>query len=235
MASNPSRAVATTRNAPLSASPPPRTSTSTRRIRALSSATTTVGRASDDVGMLPHGADFHAPVGDVKAHAAAALTAHRFPNDGDLRRAQRTARRQKVALAHLDRAGCDELAEHAGTAGELGDQAPRIGAQGLETLDQQRHGGLGKLGSVGDVARQADRGQEDVGHRAGFRLRIVHHDRDAGTEPAGDRKSTRLNSSHGSISYAVFCLKKKTKNNILWLIDKKNTQTNAYNNYDIII
>src|SRR5699024_11456316 len=28
----------------------------------------------------------------------------------------------------------------------------------------------------------------------------------------GDRKSTRLNSSHVSISYAVFCLKKKTKN-----------------------
>src|SRR5438128_6203660 len=27
---------------------------------------------------------------------------------------------------------------------------------------------------------------------------------------AADRKSTRLNSSHGSISYAVFCLKKKT-------------------------
>src|SRR5207245_4628928 len=28
-----------------------------------------------------------------------------------------------------------------------------------------------------------------------------------------DRKSTRLNSSHGSISYAVFCLKKKTSKN----------------------
>ena len=28
----------------------------------------------------------------------------------------------------------------------------------------------------------------------------------------GDRKSTRLNSSHVVISYAVFCLKKKTKN-----------------------
>src|SRR5438309_9798071 len=27
-----------------------------------------------------------------------------------------------------------------------------------------------------------------------------------------DRKSTRLNSSHSSISYAVFCLKKKTSN-----------------------
>src|SRR5260221_6712760 len=29
----------------------------------------------------------------------------------------------------------------------------------------------------------------------------------------GDRKSTRLNSSHTVISYAVFCLKKKKKNN----------------------
>src|SRR3712207_7452230 len=30
------------------------------------------------------------------------------------------------------------------------------------------------------------------------------------SEPAEDRKSTRLNSSHANISYAVFCLKKKT-------------------------
>src|SRR3712207_8865467 len=29
--------------------------------------------------------------------------------------------------------------------------------------------------------------------------------------PTGDRKSTRLNSSHANISYAVFCLKKKKK------------------------
>src|SRR3712207_8469837 len=29
-----------------------------------------------------------------------------------------------------------------------------------------------------------------------------------------DRKSTRLNSSHANISYAVFCLKKKTKKHI---------------------
>src|SRR5689334_24560742 len=33
-----------------------------------------------------------------------------------------------------------------------------------------------------------------------------------GLPPPGDRKSTRLNSSHSSISYAVFCLKKKKKN-----------------------
>src|SRR2546429_5191533 len=31
-----------------------------------------------------------------------------------------------------------------------------------------------------------------------------------GQPRVGDRKSTRLNSSHGYISYAVFCLKKKT-------------------------
>src|SRR2546422_7271470 len=31
----------------------------------------------------------------------------------------------------------------------------------------------------------------------------------------GDRKSTRLNSSHGYISYAVFCLKKKKKTQTL--------------------
>src|SRR5687768_17856710 len=32
-------------------------------------------------------------------------------------------------------------------------------------------------------------------------------------DQARDRKSTRLNSSHGYISYAVFCLKKKKKKN----------------------
>src|ERR1035437_10894658 len=33
-----------------------------------------------------------------------------------------------------------------------------------------------------------------------------------GTGPYTDRKSTRLNSSHANISYAVFCLKKKKHN-----------------------
>src|SRR2546422_8577839 len=32
--------------------------------------------------------------------------------------------------------------------------------------------------------------------------------------PERDRKSTRLNSSHGYISYAVFCLKKKKQENL---------------------
>src|SRR6266436_7356089 len=43
--------------------------------------------------------------------------------------------------------------------------------------------------------------------------------------PAIDRKSTRLNSSHGYISYAVFCLKKKKKKKKLKrYIKKKNTK-----------
>src|SRR5688572_32286750 len=45
------------------------------------------------------------------------------------------------------------------------------------------------------------------------------HEDAAGDLNASDRKSTRLNSSHSQISYAVFCLKKKKKKTI----KKKNT------------
>src|SRR5256884_6545874 len=38
---------------------------------------------------------------------------------------------------------------------------------------------------------------------------VLHRAVDAGGTRPLDRKSTRLNSSHGYISYAVFCLKKK--------------------------
>src|SRR6266853_5684924 len=38
---------------------------------------------------------------------------------------------------------------------------------------------------------------------------------------AADRKSTRLNSSHSQISYAVFCLKKKKKTKKALIIKKK--------------
>src|SRR5438132_8983665 len=49
-------------------------------------------------------------------------------------------------------------------------------------------------GDAGEAARPARRARAGAGHRA-----------------ASDRKSTRLNSSHTVISYAVFCLKKKKK------------------------
>src|SRR3712207_8373848 len=44
-------------------------------------------------------------------------------------------------------------------------------------------------------------------HRSGLPSDVVGQR--AGDDHAGDRKSTRLNSSHANISYAVFCLKKK--------------------------
>src|SRR5688572_32329967 len=46
---------------------------------------------------------------------------------------------------------------------------------------------------------------------------------ESGCKSMLDRKSTRLNSSHSQISYAVFCLKKKKKRN------KNNKQQNDYN------
>src|SRR5258708_10541589 len=47
---------------------------------------------------------------------------------------------------------------------------------------------------------------DPLGHVPGSRLEL-----DAQVVVLGDRKSTRLNSSHQIISYAVFCLKKKKK------------------------
>src|SRR5690348_17592523 len=63
-------------------------------------------------------------------------------------------------------------------------------------LDRERSGGQG---SFGPAVRPASTG--------------IHAGADRGNCPSQglDRKSTRLNSSHPSISYAVFCLKKKTK------------------------
>src|SRR3989475_6547262 len=65
------------------------------------------------------------------------------------------------------------------------------------------------LGRTDDVINVA-------GHRLGTREIeecISAHPQVA--EVAVDRKSTRLNSSHSQISYAVFCLKKKKKTEIM--------------------
>src|SRR2546422_8369515 len=54
-----------------------------------------------------------------------------------------------------------------------------------------------------------------------------HRDRDR-TLRVRDRKSTRLNSSHGYISYAVFCLKKKKKTKYVTYSDEMSDQTVHY-------
>src|SRR3712207_7517219 len=67
---------------------------------------------------------------------------------------------------------------------------------------------LGGDADLLDVARAFE------AHVAGDTLavEVVYDGDEAAGEPARieDRKSTRLNSSHANISYAVFCLKKKT-------------------------
>src|SRR3989475_4110945 len=52
------------------------------------------------------------------------------------------------------------------------------------------------------------------------------------TGNASDRKSTRLNSSHSQISYAVFCLKKKKTQQLLttMLLDHETPPTNSCSN-----
>src|SRR5438874_7461024 len=59
--------------------------------------------------------------------------------------------------------------------------------------------------------------RRDLGRR-----RLVH----GGVHRPEDRKSTRLNSSHVEISYAVFCLKKKKKKKKKNNTKKKGTQMN---------
>src|SRR5689334_23511101 len=64
--------------------------------------------------------------------------------------------------------------------------------------DRERRAGRGELGGAQPAPGQQRRGLAIVAQATTDRDDLVE-----------DRKSTRLNSSHSSISYAVFCLKKK--------------------------
>src|SRR5438132_8108270 len=73
----------------------------------------------------------------------------------------------------------------------------------------------------------APRGRDRAVYQRGVRLRAA-----VGRLQHRDRKSTRLNSSHTVISYAVFCLKKKknkkTKKNQKTNSERKQTNKRAY-------
>src|SRR3712207_3295338 len=62
--------------------------------------------------------------------------------------------------------------------------------------------------------------ERGVSERTGFQGQIVVRAQQGVNDPAVrgtmERKSTRLNSSHANISYAVFCLKKKKKDILIW-------------------
>src|SRR5690348_18122361 len=70
------------------------------------------------------------------------------------------------------------------------------------------------------VGRRRQRRDLDLHHQRAVRrarrdgVEPVHDEQLHVRQRAPDRKSTRLNSSHPSISYAVFCLKKKKQNKI---------------------
>src|SRR3712207_7267435 len=72
-----------------------------------------------------------------------------------------------------------------------------------------RSGRRGRPSLKATQRRPAASATEEPGHLL-LRLRVR---RRGGAQCDGDldRKSTRLNSSHANISYAVFCLKKKTR------------------------
>src|SRR3712207_9198089 len=65
--------------------------------------------------------------------------------------------------------------------------------------------------SIGEEGVRADERQVVVAAHLGVaaEVGVIRQGADALEAAEADRKSTRLNSSHANISYAVFCLKKK--------------------------
>src|SRR5437762_6182194 len=86
--------------------------------------------------------------------------------------------------------------------------------QGAELLGRRLAGGARPDGGPGiphELHRHVARGVvADLARRPGTEP-TVQRSAWQGVDDALDRKSTRLNSSHRCISYAVFCLKKKKK------------------------
>src|SRR3712207_8211180 len=76
-----------------------------------------------------------------------------------------------------------------------------------EEVAQQHVKAVQSAGALGDQVL-ASFGEQPQDLRAAFGPVFGMH---CGQAPVADRKSTRLNSSHANISYAVFCLKKKTQ------------------------
>src|SRR5690625_7670297 len=68
-----------------------------------------------------------------------------------------------------------------------------------------------------DLADSENEGREDNGSSSDADDNGSGDNEDSGEE---DRKSTRLNSSHVAISYAVFCLKKKKKKTTQVCVDR---------------
>src|SRR5437773_9062785 len=105
-----------------------------------------------------------------------------------------TAETKITVRLNLDGTGQARLSTGIGFFDHMLDQIAR---HGLIDLD---------IHAEGDLHIDGHHTVEDVGITLGQAVAKAVGDK------KGDRKSTRLNSSHITISYAVFCLKKKKKN-----------------------
>src|SRR3712207_8193178 len=76
----------------------------------------------------------------------------------------------------------------------------------------------GRTGRTGRLGRELRAGATVPARRVTPRPSARRHASGVMRSVRGDRKSTRLNSSHANISYAVFCLKKKKSTSHVYII-----------------
>src|SRR5690606_41348341 len=136
------------------------------------------------------------------------------------------ARKVRLRSGHVD--GVAGQDHRRGGGGGGGDEARVVQhAPNLPVLGAADEDDASGVGEIAQPTGERDRLQEihspphGIGPRADHLTEDVDARRvDLRDDHLRDRKSTRLNSSHVKISYAVFCLKKKKKH-------KKSTQNNS--------
>src|SRR3989454_10827055 len=121
---------------------------------------------------------------------------------------KQTATSERDGQSH-DRGRADHRMQRGGAPGQRGEPARDQGVHGARHVVRQQHA---------EMALRAAEGVIALGDRLAEHLLLGGRVAPRPAEPRPDRvdrKSTRLNSSHLVISYAVFCLKKKKKKHII--------------------
>src|SRR5690625_2816401 len=178
-----------------------------RRIRRLAGAATGATLLAAATVPLAAGSASAAPVGSSPTTAAAPAAPSPLP-DGAARHDA-----EELAIEGLDDVREDLWLPTVGAQGSQISWRIRSGGEHAALQDQDQDSGSGAIVQVRRAAAGTDaapvrlEGTIDDGSQA------ITREFTATVQPmpSEDRKSTRLNSSHVAISYAVFCLKKKKK------------------------